>query len=157
VPDILNTIRVALGLLVGCDTTLLHVVALSLAVSLSASGVATVCGLPLGIAVAVFCFRGRHIMLILLANRAVGVAPGRRRPRPLSSAVALGAAWHSWDSVYTDRHGLAQFMLALLIVVALSVATWWASGGTTGMTCWSLARAASGPSLIFCRLAGWKP
>ena len=56
--DILNTIRVALGLLVGFDTTLLHVVALSLAVSLSTSGAATVCGLPLGTALAVFRFQG---------------------------------------------------------------------------------------------------
>jgi ABC-type tungstate transport system substrate-binding protein len=36
VPDILDTIGLALGLLIGLDTTLLHVVALSLAVSLSA-------------------------------------------------------------------------------------------------------------------------
>ena len=66
--------RVALGFLVGFDTTLLHVVALSLAVSLSASGAATVCGLPLGTALAIFRFRGRRL-LILLANALLGLPP----------------------------------------------------------------------------------
>ena len=71
-PDIVNIIGVALGLLVGFDTTLLHIVALSLAVSLSASGAAMVCGLPLGTALAVFRFRGRRL-LILLANTLLGL------------------------------------------------------------------------------------
>jgi tungstate transport system permease protein len=83
VPDILNTIRVAFGLLAGFDTTLLHIVGLSLAVSLSASGAAMVCGLPMGAALAVFRFPGAPFA-DPAGKRAVGVAPGRRRPGTLS-------------------------------------------------------------------------
>ena len=49
----------ALGLLVGLDRDLVAIVRLSLTVSLSAVGLATVLGLPLGAAVAVWRFPGR--------------------------------------------------------------------------------------------------
>jgi tungstate transport system permease protein len=119
VPDILNSIRVAFGLLVGFDTTLLHVVALSLTVSLSASGAAMVCGLPLGAALAVFRFRGRHLV-ILLANALLGLPP---------VVVGLGLYLLLSRSGPFGRLGIlftptamivAQFMLVLPIVVALS-------------------------------------
>jgi tungstate transport system permease protein len=119
VPDILNTIRVALGLLVGLDTTLLHVVALSLAVSLSASGAATICGLPLGTALAMFRFRGRRL-LILLANALLGLPPvvvGLGLYLLLSRSGPLGTL----GILFTPTAMVvAQFMLALPIVVALS-------------------------------------
>jgi tungstate transport system permease protein len=119
VPDILSTIRAALGLLVGFDTTLLHIVALSLAVSLSASGAATLCGLPLGTALAVFRFRGRHL-LILLANALLGLPPvvvGLALYLLLSRSGPLGTL----GILFTPTAMvIAQFMLALPIVVALS-------------------------------------
>jgi len=119
VPDILNTIRVALGLLIGFDTTLLHVIALSLVVSLSASVAATVCGLPLGAALAVFRFRGRGL-LILLANALLGLPPvvvGLALYLLLSRSGPLGAL----GILFTPTAMvIAQFMLALPIVVALT-------------------------------------
>ena len=118
-PDILNTIRVALGLLVGFDTTLLHIVALSLAVSLSASCAAMVCGLPLGTALAVFRFRGRRL-LILLANALLGLPPvvvGLGLYLLLSRSGPLGRL----GILFTPTAMvIAQFTLALPIVVALS-------------------------------------
>ena len=118
-PDILNTIRVALGLLIGFDTTLLHVIALSLVVSLSASVAATVCGLPLGAALAVFRFRGRGL-LILLANALLGLPPvvvGLALYLLLSRSGPLGAL----GILFTPTAMvIAQFMLALPIVVALT-------------------------------------
>jgi tungstate transport system permease protein len=51
----------ALSLLIGLDRDLLALVRLSLAVSLSAVGLATVLGLPLGAAVAVWRFPRRAV------------------------------------------------------------------------------------------------
>jgi tungstate transport system permease protein len=47
------------------NPALLHIIALSLAVSLSASAAASAFGLPLGAALAVFHFRGRHLLILL--------------------------------------------------------------------------------------------
>ena len=118
-PDILDTVRLALGLLLSLDTTLLHVIALSLAVSLSAAVAAAVCGLPLGTALAVFRFRGRHL-LILLANALLGLPPvvvGLALYLLLSRSGPLGAL----GILFTPTAMVvAQFLLALPIVVALS-------------------------------------
>jgi tungstate transport system permease protein len=64
----------ALGLLVGLDRDLVAIVRLSLAVSLSAVGLATVLGLPLGAAVAVWRFPGQTMMRIGL-NAMMGLPP----------------------------------------------------------------------------------
>jgi tungstate transport system permease protein len=56
----------ALGLLVGLDRDLVAIVCLSLSVSLSAVGLATLLGLPLGAAVAVWRFPGQAVVRILL-------------------------------------------------------------------------------------------
>ena len=118
-PDILDTIRVALGPLVGFDTTLLHVVALSLTVSLSASVAAMVCGLPLGTALAVFRFRGRRL-LILLANAPLGLPPIVVR-LGLYLLLSRSGPLGTLRILFTPTAMIvAQFMLALPIVVALS-------------------------------------
>jgi tungstate transport system permease protein len=119
VPDIFDTIRIALGLLLGLDTTLLHVIGLSLAVSLSASAGAAAFGLPLGAALAVFRFRGRH-PLILLANALLGLPPvvvGLALYLLLSRSGPLGA----FGVLFTPAAMvIAQFALALPIVAAIS-------------------------------------
>jgi tungstate transport system permease protein len=115
----LDTIRVAVGLLLGLDTTLLHVIGLSLAVSMSASAAAAAFGLPLGTAFAVYRFRGRRL-LILLANALLGLPPvvvGLALYLLLSRSGPLGAL----GILFTPTAmAIAQFLLALPIVVALS-------------------------------------
>ena len=64
----------ALGLLVSLDADLVAIVRLSLTVSLSAVGLATVLGLPLGAAVAVWRFPGQAMVRILL-NALMGLPP----------------------------------------------------------------------------------
>jgi tungstate transport system permease protein len=56
------------------DARLWHIVALSLQVSLSAVALATLLGLPLGAAVAVARFPGRHALIVLL-NALMGLPP----------------------------------------------------------------------------------
>jgi tungstate transport system permease protein len=119
VADIFETIRLALRLLLGLDTTLLHVIALSLAVSLAAAAAAAACGLPLGTALAVFRFRGRR-PLILLANALLGLPPvvvGLALYLLLSRSGPLGIL----GILFTPTAMVvAQFLLAVPIVVALS-------------------------------------
>lgn len=109
----------ALALLLGFDPALLQVAGLSLAVSLSAALAAAVLGLPLGAALAVFRFRGRGV-LILLANALLGLPPvvlGLVLYLLLSRAGPLGG----FGLLFTPfAMALAQFLLALPIVVALS-------------------------------------
>jgi len=64
----------ALALIAGADPTLASIVALSLGVSLSAVTLATIFGLPLGAAVAVGRFPGRHAAIVLL-NALMGLPP----------------------------------------------------------------------------------
>src|SRR5438094_10658081 len=64
----------ALGLLVGLDHDLVAIVGLSLSVSLSAVGLATVLALPLGAAVAVWWFPVQALVRILL-NAVMVLAP----------------------------------------------------------------------------------
>ena len=56
------------------DARLWHIVALSLQVSLTAVALATLLGLPLGAAVAVARFPGRHALIVLL-NALMGLPP----------------------------------------------------------------------------------
>ena len=115
----LDAARQALGLVAGLDPALLRIVALSLSVSLSAALAAAVIGLPLGAMLAVFRFRGRSV-LILLANALLGLPPvvvGLALYLLLSRSGPLGAL----GILFTPAAmALAQFLLALPIVVALS-------------------------------------
>jgi tungstate transport system permease protein len=74
VDDVRVAFFTALSLLIGLDGDLLAIVRLSLAVSLSAVGLATVLGLPLGAAVAVWRFPGQAMARILL-NALMGLPP----------------------------------------------------------------------------------
>jgi tungstate transport system permease protein len=127
VPDLFDAVRLACGLLLGLDAALLRIIRLTLAVSLSASAAAAIFGLPLGTALAVYHFRGRAL-LILLANALLGLPPvvvGLVLYLLLSRSGPLGAL----GLLFTPAAMcLAQFLLALPIVVALShramEATW---------------------------------
>lgn len=65
---------IALRLILGLDADLLRIVRLSLGVSLSAVLLASVLGMPLGAALAVFAFRCRQ-PLIVLFNALMGLPP----------------------------------------------------------------------------------
>src|SRR3954471_22640337 len=67
-------LRKALTLMLSGDPALLHIVALSLVVSLSAVLCATLFGLPLGAAIAVGRFPGRRAILVAL-NALMGLPP----------------------------------------------------------------------------------
>jgi tungstate transport system permease protein len=67
-------LRNALALIGAGDPALLHIVVLSLAVSLSAVVCATLVGLPLGAAIAVTRFPGRQVVIVAL-NALMGLPP----------------------------------------------------------------------------------
>jgi tungstate transport system permease protein len=119
VSDIANAFRLAFGLLLGFDVSLRRIVVLSLAVSGSASVTAAAFGLPLGAALAVSRFRGRGL-LILLANALLGLPPvvvGLVLYLLLSRSGPLGGL----GLLFTPTAmAIAQFLLALPIVIALS-------------------------------------
>jgi tungstate transport system permease protein len=69
-----NPLAVALRLIVSLDPELVRIVGLSLAVSLSAVGLAALVGLPLGAAVALGRFPGRRAVIVLL-NAFMGLPP----------------------------------------------------------------------------------
>jgi tungstate transport system permease protein len=116
--NIVNSTHLALGLLFARDPALLAIVALSLAVSLSASVTAAAIGLPLGAALVVFEFPSRSL-LILIANALLGLPPvavGLALYLLLSRSGPLG----SMGILFTPAAMVvAQFLLALPIVVAL--------------------------------------
>jgi tungstate transport system permease protein len=74
VADFYAAFFTALGLLFALDRDLMAIVRLSLTVSLSAVGLATVLGLPLGAAVAVWRFPGQAVVRIVL-NALMGLPP----------------------------------------------------------------------------------
>jgi tungstate transport system permease protein len=119
VSDLVETARDAMNLVVGLDADLFRVIALSLAVSLSATALATAIGLPLGAALSIFRFSGRSL-LILLANALLGLPPvvvGLALYLLLSRTGPLGVL----GILFTPTAMVvAQFLLALPIVVALS-------------------------------------
>ena len=111
--------RTALALIAGADSTLAGIVVLSLEVSLSAVATATVLGLPLGAAVAVGRFPGRHAIVVLL-NALMGLPPvvvGLAIYLLLSRAGPLGEL----GLLFTPgAMVIAQTVLILPIVAALS-------------------------------------
>ena len=101
------------------DLRLWEIVALSLAVSLSAVLIATILGLPLGAAIAVGRFPGRHALVVLL-NALMGLPPvvvGLAVYLLLSRAGPLGGLGILFTPVAMV---LAQTVLILPIVAALS-------------------------------------
>ena len=100
------------------DARLWHIVALSLEVSLSAVALATVLGLPLGAAVAVGRFPGRHALIVML-NALMGLPPvvvGLAVYLMLSRAGPLGTL----GLLFTPAAMVvAQTILILPIIAAL--------------------------------------
>lgn len=72
--DIAQAFVTALNLLVTMDNDLVAIVGLSLRVSLTAVGIATLIGLPLGAALALFNFPGRTALVVFL-NALMGLPP----------------------------------------------------------------------------------
>jgi len=101
------------------DAGLVQVVVLSLAVSLVATGAASLIGLPLGAVLAIARFPGRRA-LVVLANALLGLPPvvvGLALYLLLSRAGPLGGL----GLLFTPAAMvLAQFLLALPIVTALA-------------------------------------
>ncbi len=117
--DVPDLARLTLGILFGFDAPLLRIIALSVAVSFSATAASAMFGLPLGAALAVFRFCGRAL-LILLANALLGLPPvvvGLTLYLLLSRSGPLGV----FGILFTPTAMvIAQFILALPIVAALS-------------------------------------
>src|SRR3954463_14568562 len=112
-------LRNALALIGAGDPALLHIVALSLAVSLSAVLCATLVGLPLGAAIAVTRFPGRQVVIVAL-NALMGLPPvvvGLLVYLLLSRAGPLGEL----GLLFTPgAMVIAQTILILPIIAALS-------------------------------------
>src|SRR5580692_12351307 len=116
--DFASALHVALGLIARFDVDLRAIVALSLQVSLTASACAFAIGAPLGIALAIYRFRGRGAVVVL-ANTLLGLPPvvvGLTVYVLLSRSGPLG----SLGLVFTPTAmTIAQTALATPIVVAL--------------------------------------
>ncbi len=114
-----EAIALAFGLLLAADTDLLEIVTLSLYVSLSATSIACVLGLPLGAILAVTRFPGRGPVLVLI-NALMGLPPvvvGLIVYLHLSRSGPLGFL----GLLYTPTAMIiAQTILIAPIVVALS-------------------------------------
>jgi tungstate transport system permease protein len=115
---IMEAIRGAGALIASGDATLVGIVFLSLAVSLSAVCFATLLGLPLGAAIAVWRFPGRKAIVVLL-NALMGLPPvvvGLVVYLLLSRAGPLGEL----GLLFTPRAMvIAQTLLILPIIAAL--------------------------------------
>jgi tungstate transport system permease protein len=116
--DFVQAFMTAVALVGGFDPELVGIVALSLRVSLSASMIAMVVGAPLGGALAVGRFRGRHAAIVL-ANALLGLPPvvvGLIIYIVLSRSGPLGFA----GLLFTPAAMIiAQVVLTTPIVVAL--------------------------------------
>jgi tungstate transport system permease protein len=116
--EIFESLRGAAALIVSGDPTLADIVLLSLKVSLSAVLFATLLGLPIGAAIAVGRFPGRHGIVILL-NALMGLPPvvvGLVVYLLLSRAGPLG----EWGLLFTPpAMVIAQTILILPIIAAL--------------------------------------
>src|SRR3954453_19426205 len=116
--DFTEAARIALTLIASLDPEMIGIVALSLAVSLSAAMIAMVIGAPLGGALAVGRFRGRQT-IIVLANALLGLPPvvvGLVIYLLLSRSGPLGFA----GLLFTPAAMvMAQVVLTLPIVIAL--------------------------------------
>ena len=129
--DFAAALRTAVDLIVGFDGGLRDIVMLSLAVSLTASACAFVIGAPLGTALAVYRFRGRGA-LVVIVNALLGLPPvvvGLAVYLLLSRSGPLG----SFGILFTPTAMvIAQCALGTPIVIALvhrmAVGLWAAYG-----------------------------
>ena len=129
--DFAAALRTAVDLIVGFDAGLRDIVMLSLAVSLTASACAFVIGAPLGTALAIYRFRGRGV-LVIVVNALLGLPPvvvGLAVYLLLSRSGPLG----SFGILFTPTAMvIAQCALGTPIVIALvhrmAVALWAAYG-----------------------------
>jgi tungstate transport system permease protein len=116
--DFADALRTAVGLIVSFDSSLRDIVVLSLAVSLTASACAFVIGAPLGTALAVYRFRGRGA-LVVIVNALLGLPPvvvGLAVYLLLSRSGPLG----SFGILFTPTAMvIAQCALGTPIVIAL--------------------------------------
>jgi tungstate transport system permease protein len=117
--DIEAAFVAALALIMGADPALWAIISLSLSVSLSAVALASLVGLPLGAAVALYRFPGRWALIVVL-NAAMGLPPvvvGLALYLLLSRAGPLG----SFGILFTPQAMvLAQAVLVAPIVAALA-------------------------------------
>ena len=117
--DISAAFGAAVNLIVSGDPHLTGIVGLSLQVSLAAAAIASILGLPLGVALAVTRFPGRHA-LVVLTNALMGLPPvviGLLVYLLLSRAGPLGEL----GLLFTPQAMvIAQTVLVLPIVVALA-------------------------------------
>ena len=72
--DFTDALAAAFGLVLGFDADLAEIVALSLRVSLLAIAIATAVGLPVGAALALYRFPGRHAAVVVM-NALMGLPP----------------------------------------------------------------------------------
>jgi len=129
--DFAAALRTAVDLIVGFDGGLRDIVMLSLAVSLTASACAFVIGAPLGTALAIYRFRGRGV-LVIVVNALLGLPPvvvGLAVYLLLSRSGPLG----SFGILFTPTAMvIAQCALGTPIVIALvhrmAVGLWAAYG-----------------------------
>jgi tungstate transport system permease protein len=129
--DFADALRTAVGLIVSFDSSLRDIVVLSLAVSLTASACAFVTGAPLGTALAIYRFRGRGA-LVVVVNALLGLPPvvvGLAVYLLLSRSGPLG----SFGILFTPTAMvIAQCVLGTPIVIALvhrmAVGLWAAYG-----------------------------
>jgi tungstate transport system permease protein len=117
--DFGQSFSLAFGLVFTADPDLIEIIGLSLRVSLTAVVLACALGLPLGAALAIFRFPGRHALLILV-NALMGLPPvvvGLLVYLMLSNAGPMG-----WlQLLYTPTAMIvAQTLLITPIVAALS-------------------------------------
>jgi tungstate transport system permease protein len=109
----------ALHLVLTADPSLVSIVQLSVAVSLTAVLVAALVGLPLGALIALTRFRGREFVIVLL-NSLMGLPPvvvGLLVYLGLSRSGPLG----SWGWLFTPKAMvIAQALLVLPILAALT-------------------------------------
>src|ERR1700724_946615 len=116
--DFAAALRTAVDLILGFDAGLRDIVVLSLAVSLTASACAFAIGAPLGTALAVYRFRGRGA-LVVIVNALLGLPPvvvGLAVYLLLSRSGPLG----SFGMLFTPTAMvIAQCALGTPIVIAL--------------------------------------
>ena len=117
--DIVAAFHLAVSLILHMDRSLLDIIGLSLAISLTAVAAAAVLGLPLGAAVALGAFPGRQSVVLLL-NSAMGLPPvvvGLLLYLVLSRSGPLG----SLGLLFTPTAMVvAQTVLVLPIIAALT-------------------------------------
>jgi tungstate transport system permease protein len=129
--DIAHAFAAAIALLGSLDPELIGIVGLSLRVSLSATVIAMVIGAPLGGALAVSRFPGRHLVIVL-ANALLGLPPvvvGLFVYMLLTRAGPLGFAGLLFSPTAMI---IAQVLLTTPIVIALihrAMAGLWAEYG----------------------------